>query len=945
MPKLLQRQLSEALSQISRSDFPEKWPTLADDLAAQLKAAQGAGNMAGVNSVLETATAVFERFRNASDDDETRTALRTALDSFAAPLTAAFLAVSARLDAACAQPSATLAAVTPELRALGSMCNAFFLLSWIDLPDVFEDVLKEWMGGFHKYLSLADPKLQAPPEEEEEGPLEALQAAVLECVELYSDKYDEEFSPYQPALAQDLMALLSSMPPARQCARCTDNLVMRAMRLLASIAGKPEMSAVFSEEGLLRGIMGRIVVPNMALRASDVEAMEDNPADFIAGDIEGGDSESRRRVAGDVVRAFVRIAPVRAVAIAMEAVGASLAAYAADRAGAEGAKDTAVALLMAVAIKAQTAQCGVTVLTEGVNVREFLAHHVASELVDANINARPLAKAACIKFLASFRSTFSAAELHQLLPILVTLMGAQHYVVHTYAAAAFERILTVKDRGVRPAGEGSGGSGSGGGEVRFAEPRVSLEALAPLATPALGALFARMRTPQFGGENEYLMRCVMRVVTMAKGHCTGAVGDIAGALGVILARVCKAPANPVFNHFLFESLGSLMRTACTAQPGLLVQFEGLLFPTAQAVMDGDVLEFLPYVFQLLTAALLLHPPPPAPLSPGFKAFLLPHLLQPRPWQRKSSIPALTELLKAYLARAPGEFYGGAGGGDCSALITVLNIWQLLLKPPPPTKGQEGFSFSLFNGLVVSLPPEALAPHLPLILQGMLTSVYESKAARVARGFIHSVALLCGVAGPGAFVATLAALKPTLLPELLDAVVAPLAEGVAGRTAKMEASIGLTRLLCETPSLLQGDPAPWVKLLTAVLKLAGGAGGGSGGGSGSGSGSGGGGSAGGTAVGGTAASRAALLGGSAAFMEDEDLPQEEDALGGLPVEYASSFNRLIHCATPTPYAFAATFPAPAAYLSQSLKRLIAAAPQVQAIIAASAVAPQVTNLLR
>ena len=215
MPKLIQRQLSEALSQISRSDFPERWPTLIDELVAQLQGATGRGDITGVCGVLETATAVFERFRNAPDTDETRAPLRLALDAFAEPLTASFRAVSARLAAACAQPATALAAVTPELRALASMCTCFTLLSWVDLPDVFEDALPEWMGNFHTYLALAEARLQSPPEEPEEGPLEALQAAVLECVALYADKYDEEFEPFFATFVQDTWSLLSTASVSR----------------------------------------------------------------------------------------------------------------------------------------------------------------------------------------------------------------------------------------------------------------------------------------------------------------------------------------------------------------------------------------------------------------------------------------------------------------------------------------------------------------------------------------------------------------------------------------------------------------------------------------------------------------------------------------------------------------------------------------------------------
>jgi exportin-2 (importin alpha re-exporter) len=371
-----------------------------------------------------------------------------------------------------------------------------------------------------------------------------------------------------------------------------------------------------------------------------------------------------------------------------------------------------------------------------------------------------------------------------------------------------------------------------------------------------------------------------------------------------------------------------MRSSCAAQPALLAQFEGLLFPAAQTVMAGEVLEFLPYVFQLLALALHLSPapaPPPQPAapaqpsySPAFKG-LLPHLLQRRPWERKSSVPALAELLRVYLEKgAAGELLGGGGGG----LGTVVGIAGMLLG----SRGHETLAFALLDSLLTHVPLEALAPQLPSIFNGLQACVMASKALRIAKCFIHTAALLCGLRGPPALVAALSAGQ---LPALVESVLAPYAARLEGRVARSEAAIGLTRLLCECPELLAGgrDPGAWCKLLGAVVELVGGAGGAAG------------------AAGAPAASRAALLGGSAALMEDEELPEDVDA-GAPPPEYTASYNRLLHCALPSASAFAsAGLPAPAVYLSQSLQRLAASNPAVQGIIAASPVAAQVASLPR
>ena len=68
-------------------------------------------------------------------------------------------------------------------------------------------------------------------------------------------------------------------------------------------------------------------------------------------------------------------------------------------------------------------------------------------------------------------------------------------------------------------------------------------------------------------------------------------------LKTILGRVCANPSNPSFNHYLFETIASLVRYICAATPTAVDAFEGMLFPPFQQVLQADIAEFTPYVFQ------------------------------------------------------------------------------------------------------------------------------------------------------------------------------------------------------------------------------------------------------------------------------------------------------------------------------------------------------------
>jgi hypothetical protein len=64
-----------------------------------------------------------------------------------------------------------------------------------------------------------------------------------------------------------------------------------------------------------------------------------------------------------------------------------------------------------------------------------------------------------------------------------------------------------------------------------------------------------------------------------------------------LAQVCNNPRDPVFNHYIFETLAVLLKTVQGIKPAAAVvdELEALLFPPFQAILQRDIVEFHPYV--------------------------------------------------------------------------------------------------------------------------------------------------------------------------------------------------------------------------------------------------------------------------------------------------------------------------------------------------------------
>ncbi len=187
-------------------------------------------------------------------------------------------------------------------------------------------------------------------------------------------------------------------------------------------------------------------------------------------------------------------------------------------------------------------------------------------------------------------------------------------------------------------------------------------------------------------ENDYVMKCIMRVLTVIGTDMLTALEMVANKLTNVLVRVCKNPVNPQFNHYLFESIAVMIRTGCdaSAAAGLLAvpavtanieKFEILLLPSFQMVLAQDVSEFIPYVFQILAQILYFRQPEASgvrgTLSPAYKA-MLPPLLSPVLWERKGNIPALMDLFQAYIMKGMKDIVGGG------LLMGVLGIFQKLL---------------------------------------------------------------------------------------------------------------------------------------------------------------------------------------------------------------------------------------------------------------------------
>lgn len=109
----------------------------------------------------------------------------------------------------------------------------------------------------------------------------------------------------------------------------------------------------------------------------------------------------------------------------------------------------------------------------------------------------------------------------------------------------------------------------------------------PFLQTMLSNLFNLLEVPG-SQENEYVMKAIMRSISLLKGALLPYVGVLISNLASKLGSVSKNPSKPQFNHYLFEAICCAIRTLCKENAALVTEFETTLFPVIQWILSNDV---------------------------------------------------------------------------------------------------------------------------------------------------------------------------------------------------------------------------------------------------------------------------------------------------------------------------------------------------------------------
>ena len=78
---------------------------------------------------------------------------------------------------------------------------------------------------------------------------------------------------------------------------------MNAIRFLTTVANGVHHE-LFKNEGALKQVCEKIVIPNLTMREDDEEMFELNWVEYVRRDTEGSDTDTRRRAAAELVKSL-----------------------------------------------------------------------------------------------------------------------------------------------------------------------------------------------------------------------------------------------------------------------------------------------------------------------------------------------------------------------------------------------------------------------------------------------------------------------------------------------------------------------------------------------------------------------------------------------------------------------------------------------------------------
>lgn len=775
-PEYIQRQLSEAITIIGQSDFPEKWPWLIVELENSLKENINQ-NFNSVYGTLQTAHSIFRRYRYELPSNRLWKEIKLVITQFAPFFTERFK----ELVSAVKIPGQEPIKLVPVYQSLLLCTKIYHSLIIQDLPEFFEDRINEWLPLFLDLLTIQEKLTDSTV-------IEEMKSEICEIASLFVQRYSdaENFKDFTHKFAQNIWNLLVTTSQDLQ----NDTLVSNAIRYLVTVAERPESRSMFQDDAVLNLLCQKVIIPNLTFREMDEELFEDDPEEYVKRDIEGSDVETRRRAACDLVRALSKFLEVQLIQVFGQYIEEMLKSYELDRTSNWRHKDLAIFLYSSLAIKGSTRQSGTVSISQHVNVEKFLEEKIIGELIsDSNTTGSQILKADALRYMTTFRNHISLGALATRLPLIVKHIASKNVVVRTYASITIEKFLTMRDRSQTKA------------------TAFKPEHLNPILGELLSLLMDAIDAPE-SSENEHIMKAIMRLASFPNLELINQLSpNMFPRLTAKLVRVAQNPSKPYFNHYLFETFALTIRNSCSQDKKIeRTQYEEYLFNLLDIIVTRDVQEFTPYILQILN--LFFQTYTTENISQRYIQ-LFQEILSPALWERPANIRPLTELMHTYIIKMGQHIIVN------NKLIAILGIFQKLIA----SKATDHEGLALLQTMMIYLPAAEVDARIRDIFMLIFQRLTGSKTNKFVKNVLVCFSLYAYLRGADQLACAVNQLQDKIFGMVIEKLYIVDVKKVSGTSERRICVCGVIKILSQLPLIDNGAYNHlWPALLVVLMEI-------------------------------------------------------------------------------------------------------------------------------
>uniref|UniRef100_A0A0N4ZMD2 Exportin-2 n=1 Tax=Parastrongyloides trichosuri TaxID=131310 RepID=A0A0N4ZMD2_PARTI len=781
--KKVRDQLLSALTLIAKTDFPGQWQNLAVVLCDALK--EGVSDSGKVSII--AMDELFKRYRYEMKSDELWREIKYVLDICATPITNFFVNTVKGIVAASETKSFTSDQCKEMFNCVYYCAEIFHSLNSQDLCEFFEDNLKTWMESF-LLLMKADISFYSFSSTDDEEPYNKLRVSLCEIFTLFSQRYEDEFMPYMQSCVELIWEKFFANGTVANC----DSLVNASMNFLGAICIRPQYQSMFTGEGVLRLLLKDIVIKNMIMSQDDIETFEDDPAEYLKKDLEGGDSHTKRRGAADLLKILSTDYPVQVKPIVEEILQELVGAFSSNRQGNWLQKELTYSMVTSMLVRGETARMGVTKVTDFVNLDEFYTQYVRPEILENNVNELPIITCSALKFAFTFRHKLQPIALKELTSAVVIgrLLTSKHPIIHWYTGNMLDKILNTKTIENR---------------LLFSPNDVDV--------PSIISSIAQILELKSTSITPYIIKALMRVLNFMNDETAAGADNIINALAKLSFSALKQSANPIYIHYIFECICVVIKKAYSKVAGGI---DKAVLPVIEHIFTENIEDYIPYALQI--SALLIQQCSAAILrgenvnSEAYHGFIQ-FVLTPTIWQHSVNIPAGVIALTAYINAFPNQIFNEE---NCKKLFDIYN--RLI-----GSKANDQHGFELANSL---LPYMNQYPTIKVesLFIPIYTRLSRSKTFKLQKNMMIFVCRFILLVGSQVFVDSVNAIQNGLASMTMNRVFALELGGIAQMTTSFERKVlilGMTKMFDEQMNVIGEGLSPIfigvVKLIAANFK--------------------------------------------------------------------------------------------------------------------------------